>query len=173
MSKITIDRSVVEQALEALNTVEWHGGGSCWIVDGDRIDVAINTLRAALERPDHSEQPLDMVPQVEQEPVGCITGTYGGYPVVRLINPALVLPFGTALYTHPQNLRCKSTQDRLATLWGYEKKQPPRQPLTDEQIAYCIFEARLGAEGAFKRNGSSSYRIARAIERAHGIGGEA
>lgn len=45
----------------------------------------------------------------------------------------------------------------------------PRQPLTDEQIAFCIFEARLGAEGALKRSGSSSYRIARAIEAAHNI----
>lgn len=46
---------------------------------------------------------------------------------------------------------------------------PALQPLTDEQMAYCIFEARLGADGALKRDGSSSYRIARSIESAHGI----
>lgn len=27
--------------LEALKTVEWHGGGSCWVVDADKIDAAI------------------------------------------------------------------------------------------------------------------------------------
>lgn len=27
--------------LEALKTVEWHGGGSCWIVDADKIATAI------------------------------------------------------------------------------------------------------------------------------------
>ena len=27
--------------LEALKTVEWHGGGSCWIVDADKIAAAI------------------------------------------------------------------------------------------------------------------------------------
>ena len=40
------------------------------------------------------------------------------------------------LYAAPQpteNLRCKSTQKRLATLWGYVKPQH-LQPLTDEQI---------------------------------------
>lgn len=39
-----------------------------------------------------------------------------------------------ALYAAPQpteNLKCKSTQKRLATLWGYEKA---RQPLTDSQV---------------------------------------
>lgn len=38
------------------------------------------------------------------------------------------------LYAAPQpteNLKCKSTQKRLATLWGYEKAS---QPLTEEQI---------------------------------------
>ena len=52
------------------------------------------------------------------------------------------------LYTAPQpteNLRCKSTQKRLATLWGYVKKEPDhfrdavqmvpaRQPLTEDQL---------------------------------------
>lgn len=27
--------------LEALKTVEWHGGGSCWVVDADKIAAAI------------------------------------------------------------------------------------------------------------------------------------
>ena len=33
-----------------------------------------------------------------------------------------------------ENLNCKSTQKRLATLWGYVKQESARQPLTDQQI---------------------------------------
>lgn len=36
-------------------------------------------------------------------------------------------PLWTKLYTHPQNLRCKSNQARLATLWGYVKEQPQQE----------------------------------------------
>ena len=56
----------------------------------------------------------------------------------------------------------------------------PVVPLTDEEIALAIFEARVG-HSPFKRDGSTSFRIARAVEqavlakmraveRAHGIG---
>lgn len=64
---------------------------------------------------------------------------------------ATVLPTGMALYANPQ---------------------PPRQPLTDEQIANAVrplyqsdFAAGMGLSGDID--------IARLIERAHGIGGEA
>ena len=30
-----------EALLEALKTVEWHGQGSCWVVDADKIAAAI------------------------------------------------------------------------------------------------------------------------------------
>lgn len=30
-----------EAMLEALKTVEWHGQGSCWVVDEDKIEAAI------------------------------------------------------------------------------------------------------------------------------------
>ena len=33
--------------LEALKTVEWHGGGSCWVVDADKIAAAIAKVEAA------------------------------------------------------------------------------------------------------------------------------
>ena len=69
------------------------------------------------------------------------------------------------LYTHPQNLSCKSTQARLATLWGYERPQPPRQPLSE-------YAVRKHLEIA-KSHEQTWLMFARAIERAHGIGGEA
>ena len=43
-----------------------------------------------------------------------------------------------------------------------------RKPLSDEQIRQIVVEA--STSWAFKRDGSTSMRIARAIERAHGIG---
>lgn len=121
----------------------------------------------------------------------------------------------------PLNLNCKSTQARLATLWGYVKAdayvlepsytavelakmvlsdcafstdytpllarvsvrieefmeciekapQPARQPLTDEEIIALGDKARA-AEG-----GDAGYILpisfARAVEKAHGIGGDA
>ncbi len=42
-----------------------------------------------------------------------------------------------------------------------------RVPLCDEQIAKIVREAGRGS--ALRRDGSTSYRIARAIEQAHGI----
>jgi hypothetical protein len=53
---------------------------------------------------------------------------------------------------------------------GWQAPQPPkaqRQPLTDEQISTIVREAARGS--AIKRDGSTSQRIARAIEAAHGI----
>ena len=48
---------------------------------------------------------------------------------------------------------------------------PQRNPLTDEEIAAIVREASRGS--AIRRDGSTSLRIARAIEAAHGIKGEA
>ena len=133
---ITMPRSVVEQALEALDEIAWSNNTRR---QSDRADDARIVLRAALEQP-----------QGEQEPVGCVAGTYGGYPVVRLINPALVLPFGTALYTHPQ---------------------PKREPLTDEQIN--DHRLALPYDGEDLPDPWDFKQGVRAAERAHRIGGEA
>ena len=140
-----------------------------------QISDAIDALRAALEQEPEAwdncrgerqcriwcgnkhcvshpapQPPAVEQPQGEQEPVGCVAGTYGGYPVVRLINPALVLPFGTALYTHPQ---------------------PKREPLTDEQIN--DHRLALPYDGEDLPDPWDFKQGVRAAERAHGIGGEA
>ena len=72
--------------------------------------------------------------------------------------------YEASLYTQPQNLSCKSNQARLATLWGYVKEQPPRQPLTREEIAF-IAAACGGLASDFVVS------VARAIEAAHGVKG--
>lgn len=68
------------------------------------------------------------------------------------------------LHLHQQNLQCKSTQARLATLWGYVKEQPKLEPLTDEQILHY----GPGEEGAVWSYEDQLY-FARAIEAAHNI----
>lgn len=52
---------------------------------------------------------------------------------------------------------------------GYCRPEPQqRKPLSDEQVRQIVVDA--STSWAFKRDGSTSMRIARAIERAHGIG---
>lgn len=74
------------------------------------------------------------------------------------------------LYAAPQpteNLRCKSTQKRLATLWGYVKPQH-LQPLTDEQMYSLYCEAMKGYYVSalhYWRN-EEAHKFARAIEAA-------
>ena len=82
------------------------------------------------------------------EPVAIVTD----YPVMGVkfteaFNYGCDLPAGTKLYAG-------------AT--------PAAQPLTDEQIKAIVRDAAQGA--AFRRDGTTSIRIARAIEAAHGIG---
>ena len=68
-----------------------------------------------------------------------------------------------------ENLRCKSTQKRLATLWGYVKQDLAHHPLTDEQIVAVADKSRAAEAG------DAGYILpisfARAIEEAHGITG--
>ena len=155
---VTLPRSVVEQALEAFeHLVRRH------YRLGTEHDSRAKALRAALEQP-----------QIEQEPVFWYRPrSDGGYegPINHSAIERVRRLSGTwvPLYTHPQNLSCKSTQKRLTTLWGYVKEQPKREPLTDEQMgkAWAVASGEHNASAAVKR------RITRAIERAHGIGGEA
>ena len=49
------------------------------------------------------------------------------------------------LYTHPQNLNCKSTQARLATLWGYVKAY--QQPQGEQEP---IFWYRPRSDGLYE-----------------------
>lgn len=161
--KMLIDRSVVEQALEALKAAV--SDDQPYIV---KSKEAVATLRAALEQP-QVEQPVAVIGDVwtlnwvGSDPIATIVKKHG-------------LKIGDKLYTHPQNLRCKSNQARLATLWGYEKPQPPRQPLKDADLGvYVSKELADYTAGAYADYGCTKDQLihfARAIERAHGIIGE-
>lgn len=59
---------------------------------------------------------------------------------------------------------CERVSGRLYTK-TYTAPQPQREwvGLTDEEIAFCRFEARVES-GPFKRDGTTTTRLARAIE---------
>lgn len=100
--KILIDRSVIEQALEAFEA--WDARG--------RLRV-MNALRAALEQP-----------QVEQEPYlwhDPVRDQFWNREDAQYMDMSGTIP----LYTHPQ---------------------PPRQPLTDEQIGEIVALKELNRE---------------------------
>ena len=155
---ITLPRSVVEQALEAFEQlVRQH------YKVRTEFDDRAKELRSALEQP-----------QVEQEPVAWMyhytdsDGDLNTWSSLR--DPKKIhahelsrLSAVTPLYTHPQNLNCKSTQARLATLWGYEKPQPQREPLTEADL-YDIAGNYFADEWAQKQ--------AVMMLKDHGIGGE-
>jgi len=39
-------------ALEALESIEWHGAGSCWVLDDEKVESAEAALREAVAQPD-------------------------------------------------------------------------------------------------------------------------
>ena len=67
-----------------------------------------------------SQPAIDTTPQPkqeEQEPVALVTGVYGGRFTYAPIKASVILPVGTALYTHPQPREWKDlTDEELETL---------------------------------------------------------
>jgi hypothetical protein len=59
------------------------------------------------------------------------------------------------LYTHPQNLRCKSNQKRLATLCGYVKAEPPNVEQVPSPTAGMNIAQRILHVGG--RNNAAGY----------------
>lgn len=130
-----------------------------------QIAGAITALRAALaedvpetnfgnmaqvvepSKTDHIAGVSNMVATSQEsrqvEPVAYITGYYHGYTVINSVDHRVLLPVGMALYRSP---------------WQ-------REPLTDEEL-------RTMWRLVDYRKIASVNNFARAIERAHGIGGE-
>ena len=130
MTKILVDKAVIEQALDALFMYKPIVTG---VTFQHGLD-ATKALRAVLEQP-----------QVEQEPVAWMDTE------TRI------------LYDHDTN-EVDQHHGFKPTVPLYTRPQPPRQPLTDEQIICAVY----GDTGGY-----SYIEFARAIEAAHGIGGEA
>lgn len=145
---ITLPRSVLEQALEALDEAD------LLMEHRQNIELrrsALAALRAALEQPQVEQEPFTVLVRKRSwlanqwEAAPCGFPDYGKQWADERIN----------VYIHPQNLNCKSTQKRLATQWGFV---PAQQPLTEFQIHECWHP--------------SKYQFTRNIEAAHGITGE-
>ena len=82
------------------------------------------------------------------------------------------------LYTAPQpteNLRCESTQKRLATLWGYVKQDLARKQLTEARVHDLLVtvcsDGSVPSLQEVKEQAPHIFELARAIEEAHGITG--
>lgn len=85
------------------------------------------------------------------------------------------------IYTTPQpteTLNCKSTQKRLAMLWGYVKQEPARQPLPAD--TYTALAHRIATKYAHRSDPAfcgyaflphTLEQFVRAIEQAHNITG--
>ena len=92
----------------------------------------------------------------EQEPVAVVTGVYGGRFTYAPIKASVILPVGMALYTRPQ----------------------PRKPLTGEVVVIaaqsCLSPQQYDHFEALLENDQDAHnRLARAIEAAYNIKGEA
>jgi hypothetical protein len=58
------NEEAMKLALEAMKTVYWHGGGSCWIVDAEKLEDAERVLEEALAK---QEQGVDWKDMYEKE----------------------------------------------------------------------------------------------------------
>ena len=174
---ITLPRSVVEQALEAF---EDHAKQYPHMQKGYTVDAA-NALRAALEQP-----------QVEQEPVAWIRGlpeeaTHIAAAKAKVRSGGQI-DISIRAFKYDDGVLMVYVTDNDNEYPGWRKAadafyhlnfpvipisthpQPPRQPLTDQQIndhrlALAYDSEDLPDPWDFKQG-------VRAAERAHGIGGE-
>lgn len=199
---ITLPRSVVEQALEALTHAE-QDCADFQRVNTDQTGEAIEALRAALEQEPEAwdncrgerqcriwcgnkhcvSHPAVQPPVVEQPQ--SVTDCHQSQPQVEQEPVAYYVMNGAALF---QLFRSKSQADALAydlqkrhdvsgspahfhVVPLYTRPQPPRQPLTDEQINN--HRLALPYDGEDLPDPWDFKQGVRAAERAHRIGGEA
>lgn len=133
------------------------------------VDATDNKHMDSHQQPPTTDKSSVVQPQGEQKPRAWLhIDRLGGEQAFTNEPPPSLKAKCQPLYTHSQNLNCKSNQARLATLWGYEKKQPPRQPLTDDEIADAV-RGFYSSDEAAKLGFPDDACTARAIERAHNI----
>ena len=148
MSKILIDQSTVEQALDAL---EAHTD------IGIKSDKVITALRAALEQP------------VEQEPVAwCsqavpVWGSHQSEKVEKLTRKAQPeYGFTVPLYTHTQQPRQPLTDEQI--------HEAAIKANGEGKLSWTGFQLDNNGEYTIPLLSLCHYQLARAIECAHGIG---
>jgi hypothetical protein len=102
MNKI---EQTIEQMVQALDTVEWHGGGSCWIVDDKKVEDAIQAGRVLLEE------------------------LKGQEPVLWLDEEKKIIYWHNTHETDDYH-----GFKRTTPLYKHTQPAQPKEPLTDEQI---------------------------------------
>ncbi len=143
----------------------------------DYLQELSSDVRIRTSAPD-APQP----PAAQQNPVGYMRWKNGSAEYVSV--KRWEVPFDGdwhTIYTTPQpteNLRCKSTQKRLAMLWGYVKQEPARQPLPAD--TYTALAHRIATKYAHRSDPAfcgyaflphTLEQFVRAIEQAHNITG--
>lgn len=140
---------------------------------GENMGLLRGEIRAVVRFAERS-----LAAQPAEAPVArFVSGNYGfgEAPVLEWAPGYLAtVAIGTALYASPvaaQPEKCPTGKcdDPARDCFGSGCiAAQPAQPLTDEQIASIVREARR----TWRADGTTSERIARAVERAHGIGGK-
>ena len=117
----------MKQALEALNTVEWHGGGSCWIVDGEAVDEAVEALRQAIADFEKQEPVVWMYQDKSTHEVRFQKHMRG------FVDHGAT--YETPLYTTPQPKREPLTIEQLLEHWRVAKVLD----MTDAEIDFADY----------------------------------
>ena len=191
---ITLPRSVVEQVLDAF-AFAYNACESDWVMD-EKIDPAMKLIQAALKQPQGNlpegwklvpVEPADSQIRAAQDTWwhACDGETYWDVIYAAMLAaapqpPVVEQPQGApepvawAIFPDTGNARMWSTfqphVQKLADSEGltvtplYTRPQPPRQPLSEEAVRKHLEIA--------KSHEQTWLMFARAIERAHGIGGE-
>lgn len=148
MTKILIDRAVVEQALNMFERGRFANK------DVDELEALCDVLHAALEQPQVEQMPIRW-PANASEVRAFLSGHVAAERYARDDHQ----PDDSDTYT-------LSAHDLLGAIdWWTDFDQRPRQPLTPEAVNDLWIK--------HARSGAYIHAFARAIERAHGIGGEA
>ena len=116
-----------QAVLDRWNSPKWE-----WAAQGPTADLMAD-LQKALAKP-------------AQEPVACVTGTYGGMFVVGPLNAAMVLPVGMALYAGPQRPWVGLTDEAIwleyQRFWPFHPAEEPTLAKDIAKFAHAI-EAKL------------------------------
>ena len=185
-------KEAAHQALELLEEI--HPGNMTPLAEG-AWNTAITALRAALAE-DAMQRLTDVHQDMEPtnkdnltvEPVAYVTGYSKGRCIIEAVDPDWLMPVGMALYRSP-TINEMETVEPVAWMHEWEgvailnmtppnyygdhwkhtalyTAPPKRKPLTENQIR------RIDDDTPFHEGPEWLVRFTRAIERAHGIGGE-
>lgn len=183
---MTNHTTLLRQSLDALLMAQVDVQGALYSgVKASRIAAAVKALQEELAQPAPAVPDAELADAAEAllrevgfgRTVFDITASERLWAALSAVRGRPVMPQPKGCYPEEWG---PSTDRRLTCAcgnpdpahWQSAPAAPAvREPLSDEEIALAIFEARVG-HSPFKRDGSTSFRIARAIERANGITGD-